>query len=81
MLKPLEIIISKKNLFILEANFFEMQEFTATTPPNALIGSQSKAFWKELICSFSIDTPHGLACLIMTVPSFLFKFFKIDKAV
>ena len=42
--KPLDRIISKKVLFNSRANFFLITELTATTPPNALIGSQPSAF-------------------------------------
>ena len=43
-LKPLDKITSKKILFNSKANFFDKTEFIATTPPNALTGSHTKAF-------------------------------------
>ena len=46
---PLDIITSKKFLFISKANFFVIMELIATTPPNELIGSHASAFLKELI--------------------------------
>ena len=62
------------------ANFFVINEFIATIPPNALIGSHIKAFPKDFIWFFSIETPHGFECLTITDPSFFFKEFKIAKA-
>ena len=44
ILKPLAIINSKKILFNYTANFLVIIELIATTPPNALIGSQASAF-------------------------------------
>ena len=41
-------VISKKTLLNSIANFFEFIEFTATTPPKALIGSHISAFLKDL---------------------------------
>ena len=47
-LNPLDIITSKKTLFSLIANFFEIVELIATTPPKALTGSHISAFLKDL---------------------------------
>ena len=61
------------------AIFLVILKLQATTPPNALIGSEAKAFLKDprgFLCS---ETPHGLACLIITVPGFLLSEFKISK--
>ena len=66
------MINSKKFLFNSKANFFVIIELTATTPPNALTGSQDKAFLKDTIWFFSSETPVGFVCFIITVPfSFL----------
>ena len=46
--KPLDKITSKKILFNSKANFFDIMEFIATTPPNALTGSHAKAFLKDI---------------------------------
>ena len=46
-LKPLDKIISKKILFNSIAIFFVTTELTATTPPNALIGSHYKAYLND----------------------------------
>ena len=62
------------------AKFFETKELTATTPPNALMGSQFKAFLYDIRGFFSIDAPHGFACLIITAPSLFLKEFIIFKA-
>jgi len=67
-------------LFISKANFFVIIELIATTPPNELIGSHASAFLKDFIWFFSTETPQGLACFIITVPSFFLKEFKIVKA-
>ena len=48
-LKPLDIIISKKILFISRANFFVIIELIATAPPNELTGSHASAFLKDFI--------------------------------
>ena len=48
-LKDRATIISKKILFNSIANFFVIIELIATTPPNALIGSQARALLKDLI--------------------------------
>ena len=40
-------IISKKNLFNSVAIFFVTTELIATTPPNALTGSHSKAYLND----------------------------------
>ena len=66
---------SKNFLFSCIANFFEIIEFIAITPPKALLGSQFTALVNDFKLFFSIETPHGLACLIITVPSFFFKVF------
>ena len=79
-MKPLDNITSKKVLSNSFANFFETTEFIATTPPNALIGSHIKAFLKDFNWLFSDETPHGFACLIMDVPTFFLKEFKIVSA-
>ena len=52
-LKPLDIIISKKTLFSSNANFLEIIELIATTPPNALIGSHFREFLNEINWFFS----------------------------
>ena len=80
LLNPLEITISKKFLLISMASFFSIDELNATIPPNALIGSQFKAFLKETICFFSEEIPQGLACLTITTPLLFLKVFKIDNA-
>ena len=49
-------------------------------PPNALIGSDLSASLKLSTLFVSIDTPHGLACLTITVPLFFGKVFDILKA-
>ena len=54
------------------ANFFEITELIATTPPNALIGSQFNAFLKDLSWFTSEETPVGFVCLIITTPLFFF---------
>ena len=36
-------------------------------PPKALIGSDKKAALSELIGLLCSETPHGLACFIITV--------------
>ena len=79
-LKPLAIITSKKILFNSIANFFVIIELIATTPPNALIGSQARAFSKDLICFFSPEIPQGLACFIITAPSPFLKVFRTERA-
>ena len=58
------------------ANFFEITELIATTPPNALIGSQFNAFLKDLSWFTSEETPVGFVCLIITTPLFFLKILK-----
>jgi len=43
------MITSKKILFNSRANFLDIVELIATTPPKALTGSQISAFLKDLI--------------------------------
>ena len=42
----------------------------AITPPKALIGSDAKAFLNEVKGTEFSDTPHGFACLMITVLEF-----------
>ena len=79
-LNPLDIITSKKVLFNSIANFFEIIEFIAITPPKALTGSHIKAFLNDRRWFFSVETPHGFVCLIIAVPSFFLKELIIDSA-
>ena len=74
------MITSKKVLFNAKANFFLIIALIATTPPNALIGSHVIEFSKDLISFFSIETPQGLACLIIAVTEFSLKEDKISNA-
>ena len=61
---------SKKFLLISVAIFFVILKLHEITPPNALIGSDAKAFLNEIKGFLFSETPHGLACLIITVPNF-----------
>ena len=80
VLKLLPIITSKKVLFNSKANFFVIVELTATTPPNALTGSQEIAYLKALIIFFSIETPQGLVFFMIATPSFFLKVFIMERA-
>ena len=51
-----------------------------TIPPKALIGSQLSANWTLFNLFLSIETPHGLACLTITVPEFFGKDLDMVKA-
>ena len=51
-----------------------------TIPPKALVGSQDKADLKLLILPLLIETPHGFACLTITVPRFFGSDFDIRRA-
>ena len=51
-----------------------------TIPPNALKGSQAKACLKLSSLFLRIETPHGLACLTITVPVPFGKVLDIVKA-
>ena len=49
------------------------------TPPKALTGSDAKALLNDSKGFLFSQTPHGLACLIITVPDFFLSEFKISK--
>ena len=57
-------------LYVIIAIISLILKLHAITPPNALIGSHAKAFLKEINGELFIETPHGLACLIITVVGF-----------
>ena len=64
---PLASITSKKVLLISAAIFLFILKLQATTPPKALTGSLAWAFINDLNGDLFEATPHGLACLIITV--------------
>ena len=68
---PLQIITSKYIFFSSNAKFFLILKLQATIPPNALIGSHASACLKLFKLFLFIETPHGLAWLIIAVPMFL----------
>ena len=70
---PLAKITSRKFLFISSAIILVILKLQAITPPKALIGSQAKAFLKEIRGNLLVDTPHGLACFTTTVVGLFFK--------
>ena len=74
------MITSKNFLFNSVANFFVSTELIATIPPNALVGSHANAFLNDFIWFFSIETPQGLECFTITVPSVFLKVCKIESA-
>ena len=57
---------SKNILDISVAIFLLIKKLHATTPPNALIGSDRYASLKDFIGELFIEAPDGLACLIIT---------------
>ena len=65
---PFAIITSKNKLFNSKAKFLVILKLQETIPPKALTGSQERADLKLSKLSFLVETPHGFACLTMTVP-------------
>ena len=59
---PFARITSKKFLLISVATFFVILKLHAITPPNALIGSDAKAFINEVKGFLFTETPQGFAC-------------------
>ena len=68
---PLNKITSKNVDDIFFAIFLVILKLQATTPPNALTGSQLNESSNVLIGDPLVDAPEGFACLIITVPGFL----------
>ena len=57
---------SVNSLEISLAVSFDNDLLKATIPPNALIGSHKKLFYKLLIVFLFKDTPHGFPCFKIT---------------
>jgi len=70
--KPLARIISKKILLILLAIDLLILKLQTIIPPNALTGSLAYAFSKDMTGDLFEETPHGFACLIITVVGIFF---------
>ena len=62
-----------------KAKFFLILKLHDTIPPKALVGSQARADLKHSKLFFKVDTPHGFACFIITVPVFFGKDLEIVK--
>ena len=73
-----ERIISKKILLILLAIDLLILKLQTIIPPNALTGSLAYAFSKDMTGDLFEETPHGFACLIITVVGIFFMDWRIS---
>ena len=77
---PFATITSKNILLISLAKPIFNLKLHDIIPPYALIGSLYKASLKDLILFGLMETPQGLACLIIATPLFFGKFLDILRA-